>query len=639
MRDVEFVGQHGRWPPPTLQEKIDLKLGSVYNPVDVQRAREKLKDPYEEEGYFEVQITPEVEKFGDGDVKVVFTINEGRRITIDRIVIRGNKGLTDKQIKDVMARAGAAVLHPARHRPAPEARRGHRPHRRPLPDHGYVQTRVESTRRGGRSREGPGDHHHRRGGGRPVPGRHDQAHRRDAGARRARSAASSGSRPATCSRRTALRDARARHRRPVQHHRPRLRRRAAPHGPAAEHHRPWTSSSRSPRARGLRRAHQHQRATPAARTRSCAARSPSWRAISSRSRRCSGPASAWSTWATSRRSTSTTPARHRQDADHRQRGGDRAAHRHLLHRRRLLLGGQLRRHPRHLPEQLPGPGLAAVATHPGRRQEPAGHHQLHRAVALRPAALGRASTSSTSSGSTPSTTTIRWAAPCGLSHPFQEYWRWQSAYRLTQGRHQQRARRRRPAAAGRGGHAHRPPPSRSASPATAATTSLLPTKGGLHVLTVDFAGLGGDSHFVKAIASTDLLLPDLARPHPVRARGEGRVRLSRAGAARSCRSSSASTSAARTPSGASSSGRSRPSTTSGIRSAAPPRCWATWSTSCPLPFNFRVAGFFDIGNVYGFNDEVRPDRYARGGRGGRALAVAVRADPGGLRRQPRPAQG
>ena len=102
VRDVEFVGNN-RMTVAELQEKIELRLGSVYNPVDVQRARERLKEAYEDDGYFEVQISPEVEKFGDGDVKVVFTINEGRRITIDRIVFRGNKGLTDRQIKAVMA--------------------------------------------------------------------------------------------------------------------------------------------------------------------------------------------------------------------------------------------------------------------------------------------------------------------------------------------------------------------------------------------------------------------------------------------------------------------------------------------------------------------------------------------------------
>ena len=102
VRDVEFVG-NSKLGTSDLQDKIELKLGSVYNPVEVQRAREKLKDAYEDDGYFEVQISPEVEKFGDGDVKVVFTINEGRRITIDKIVFRGNKGLKDKEIKAVMA--------------------------------------------------------------------------------------------------------------------------------------------------------------------------------------------------------------------------------------------------------------------------------------------------------------------------------------------------------------------------------------------------------------------------------------------------------------------------------------------------------------------------------------------------------
>jgi outer membrane protein insertion porin family len=101
VRDIDFTGNK-RIGTTTLQEKIDLKLGSVYNPVDVQRAREKLREHYEEEGYFEAQITPEVEKFADGDVRVAFVINEGRRITIDRIVIVGNQGLKASEIKKVM---------------------------------------------------------------------------------------------------------------------------------------------------------------------------------------------------------------------------------------------------------------------------------------------------------------------------------------------------------------------------------------------------------------------------------------------------------------------------------------------------------------------------------------------------------
>jgi outer membrane protein insertion porin family len=101
VRDIDFSGNK-KISTNTLQEKIDLKLGSVYNPVEVQRAREKLGEHYEEEGYFEAQITPEVEKFADGDVRIAFVINEGRRMTIDRIVIEGNAGLSARDIRKVM---------------------------------------------------------------------------------------------------------------------------------------------------------------------------------------------------------------------------------------------------------------------------------------------------------------------------------------------------------------------------------------------------------------------------------------------------------------------------------------------------------------------------------------------------------
>lgn len=101
VRDVDFVGNKAE-DRDALQDKIEIKLGSVYNPVDVQRAVEKLRDFYEDEGYFEVQITPTVEKFADSDVKLIFNIVEGRQMTIDSIVFRGNKGMRDDQLKEAM---------------------------------------------------------------------------------------------------------------------------------------------------------------------------------------------------------------------------------------------------------------------------------------------------------------------------------------------------------------------------------------------------------------------------------------------------------------------------------------------------------------------------------------------------------
>jgi outer membrane protein insertion porin family len=101
VRDVLFSGNK-KQDASTLLEKIDLKLGTVYNPVEVNRAADKLKEFYEQEGYYEVGITPEVEKLADGDVTVTFKIAEGRRITIEQIVIEGTQGLTPKQVRGAM---------------------------------------------------------------------------------------------------------------------------------------------------------------------------------------------------------------------------------------------------------------------------------------------------------------------------------------------------------------------------------------------------------------------------------------------------------------------------------------------------------------------------------------------------------
>jgi outer membrane protein insertion porin family len=102
VRDVTFSGNK-EVATGILQDKVDVKLGSVFNPADVSRSVEKIRDQYEDEGYFEVQIAPDTVRLPDGDVSVVFRVTEGRKITIDAIVIEGAKGLTPKQIKAVMA--------------------------------------------------------------------------------------------------------------------------------------------------------------------------------------------------------------------------------------------------------------------------------------------------------------------------------------------------------------------------------------------------------------------------------------------------------------------------------------------------------------------------------------------------------
>ena len=146
-----------------------------------------------------------------------------------------------------------------------------------------------------------------------------------------------------------------------------------------------------------------------------------------------------------------------QGQDHRQHRRHREAHRPLLDRRRLQLAGQLHRHPRPLAAQLPRPGLGGVPPPARRRADPAGHHRLHRALALRPAPVRRLRPLQQPAHLHATTPSNSLGGDIRFSHPFGEYSRWNAIYRVEPGPHQRRVRRaRQPAASSseEGTHCH-----------------------------------------------------------------------------------------------------------------------------------------------------------------------------------------
>jgi len=143
IRDILFSGNKQQ-TSRTLLGKIGLTLGRVYNPVEINRVVDELKQFYEQEGYLEAGITPEVKTLPDGDVTITFKITSGRRITIDHIEIEGTRGLTPHQVKAAMETHESKFII-----------LGGTLQRRTLDedidriiqlynDHGYVQARVES---------------------------------------------------------------------------------------------------------------------------------------------------------------------------------------------------------------------------------------------------------------------------------------------------------------------------------------------------------------------------------------------------------------------------------------------------------------------------------------------------------------
>jgi outer membrane protein insertion porin family len=184
-----------------------------------------------------------------------------------------------------------------------------------------------------------------------------------------------------------------------------------------------------------------------------------------------------------------------------------------------------------------------------------------------------------------------------FSHPFAEYWRWQTSYRLTQDEISDVADTNDPLLRDEIG-------TRVTSAVTLGLTRdsrdviAAPTRGGHTVLTLDLAGFGGDSRFVKTIASTAYFYP-IWFGHVLSGRAEAGYGFGWSdeelpvferfylGGPNSIRSFKAR--------------RISPRDSGGVRIGGTSQVLGNVEYIIPLPWNFRAAGFFDIGNVYGFS--------------------------------------
>ncbi|MGH7410544.1 MAG: outer membrane protein assembly factor BamA [Candidatus Methylomirabilis sp.] len=86
-----------------IKEKVALTEGGVFNPQAVASNAERIRLLYEEEGYYQAKVLPQVEKVAEGDVSVVFQIEEGGKFEVSSVRILGAKGVSERDIKDHLA--------------------------------------------------------------------------------------------------------------------------------------------------------------------------------------------------------------------------------------------------------------------------------------------------------------------------------------------------------------------------------------------------------------------------------------------------------------------------------------------------------------------------------------------------------
>ena len=97
VRGVNRVSEHA------VRDKASLLVGRPIDPAQVERARGRIDSLYKAEGYYLSRVRAlRVYDADSGSVRVIFDVDEGRRVAIARIDFRGNTRYSDKVLAKQM---------------------------------------------------------------------------------------------------------------------------------------------------------------------------------------------------------------------------------------------------------------------------------------------------------------------------------------------------------------------------------------------------------------------------------------------------------------------------------------------------------------------------------------------------------
>ncbi len=82
--------------------KLDLPIGSPVDPSKVAGLTARLDSSYQARGFYLARVRPESTVTADNRLKIVFHIDEGRRLAISGVRVHGNKKLTTDQVVGAM---------------------------------------------------------------------------------------------------------------------------------------------------------------------------------------------------------------------------------------------------------------------------------------------------------------------------------------------------------------------------------------------------------------------------------------------------------------------------------------------------------------------------------------------------------
>jgi outer membrane protein insertion porin family len=86
-----------------LLKVANSKKGAVLNPKVLAEDMAAIREMYRKEGYYNAKVTHEIETAGQGQARLNFVIDEGKKLYIKKIVIQGAKQISEGDLKDELA--------------------------------------------------------------------------------------------------------------------------------------------------------------------------------------------------------------------------------------------------------------------------------------------------------------------------------------------------------------------------------------------------------------------------------------------------------------------------------------------------------------------------------------------------------
>jgi outer membrane protein insertion porin family len=82
-----------------IKDVIDIRPFTIFSDAKVKRNAEKIKDLYNEKGFYLAEVSPKIEPSGQNQVNITFEIVENAKVEVRRIRFVGNQSLSDETLK------------------------------------------------------------------------------------------------------------------------------------------------------------------------------------------------------------------------------------------------------------------------------------------------------------------------------------------------------------------------------------------------------------------------------------------------------------------------------------------------------------------------------------------------------------